>query len=155
MLFWVLAVVVTTPSDPSSLISHSFEVNTSMCPWSHIWMTLSRLWFIFSVSITLFSDASFLPKLIVPFPRILNELSLPNVIVPSFSCNHRNVLLFPVICLEHPLSTHWWLLEFWACKVILHSAICKSSCFFFQIVYCFGTFLVFFEGPEEPVNLRL
>ena len=94
MLFGVLAVVATSIFDPSFLISQYFELKMSMCPWSHIWLTLSQLCFMFSISKTFFVDASLFPRLTVPFPRILDELSLLNVIVPSISCNDQNVFLF-------------------------------------------------------------
>ena len=112
MLLGVLAAIATSLFDPSFLISQSFELKMSMCPWSHIWLTLSRLCFMFSMSKTFFADASLFPRIIVPFPRILDELLFPNVIVPSFACKVRKVFLFPVMCLEHALSMHQWLLEF-------------------------------------------
>ena len=82
MLFGFLEVVATNFPDSSLCILQSFEVNVSMCPWSHIWLTLSRLCFMFSVSKTLFVAMSLFPRMIVPFPSILDELSLLNVIVP-------------------------------------------------------------------------
>ena len=96
----------------------------------------------------------FASKTYYSFPKNLIELSLPNMVIPSFPLfNAKNMFLSPLIFFEHPLSIHQWLFVFWACKEIPHSSMCKSSCFFFQIVCCSGTCLFSFEGFEEPINM--
>jgi hypothetical protein len=137
MLFGVLIVVSTSLPDPSFLISHYFELNISVCPLSHIWLTLSKLCFIFSTSKTFHATTSLFPRLILPFPIILVELSLPNMTEPSFSFfNVTNCFFSLVICFEHPLSIYQWLLLFWACKENPHSSTFKSYFFIFQVLCC-------------------
>lgn len=114
--FGFLVVVSTNLLDFSLLILHFFESN-NMCPWSHIWLTLSRLWFNFSMSKINFAPYLFLLILIVPFPITFVEPSFLNEIVPSLS-SYKDTIFFlsPIICVEKPLSTYLTLLLLWAFK---------------------------------------
>ena len=67
MLFGVLVVVATSLPNHFLQISHSFELNRSVCPWSHIWLTLNILLFMFSISRQFSSKYYLFPILFVPF----------------------------------------------------------------------------------------
>ena len=94
MLLGVLEAVATNFPESSRLILQSFEVNVSTCPWSHIWLTLSRLCLIFSMSRTSFATTSLLPRVTVPFPSTLDELSFPKVTVPFFLVTSKRYSCF-------------------------------------------------------------
>ena len=70
-------------------------------------------------------------KLTIPLPFIFHDASFPKVTFPYLlSLKVGNLLLSPVICLEHPLSIYQGLFCLWADNTSLH----LSSSLFFQIL---------------------
>jgi len=84
---WVL--VVTNLLDFSLLISHFFESKSSVCPWSHICLTLNRLWFMLYMRSLSFAVVALLQSLIVRVPITFADPSFPKDIVPSLSFFQR------------------------------------------------------------------
>jgi len=79
LLFGVLTIVATNFPDPSFVISHFFYSNIILCPWSHSWLTLSNLCFMFSTCRKFSFSKSLVSSFIVPFPIILAKLSKKNI----------------------------------------------------------------------------
>jgi len=119
---------------------------------------LSKLFFILSTSRTFPTTTSLFRRLIVPFDKILVELSLENMADPSFYFfNVTNIFLSPIICFEHPLSIYQWIILFWACKKNPHSSTFNSSCFLFQVICCSHISLkeTFLVSLEENIKSLL
>lgn len=62
-----------------------FELNISVCPWSHIFLTLIKICFVYSTGNFFYATAwSLLPRLIVPFP----------IIWQGYHCQKWQIFLF-------------------------------------------------------------
>ncbi len=87
---------------------------------------------------------------------ILHGASLAKVTLHVlYSLSDKNILLSPIICLEHPFSTYQWLPWFWAYKTTPHSSF-LSTLFFFYVLgswtcFVWGVVLVF--CVQHPVSL--
>ena len=96
------------------LISHSQELNMRLYPWSHIWITLRRLCFRYSIHKTFSILSLLLSKMRVPFPTIFNLSLSPKVTLPSFFFKVMKFVLSHFIWLEHSLLITHLSLFFWA-----------------------------------------
>ena len=111
MLFGFLIDFSTNILDPSFLISHFFELNRNVCPWSHIRLTLSRLCVIFLMSRTLSAsfpnktDPFFLSSVlqICPCP-LLCALNIHCQLTIHFFCFGLVKKLHILQCLVYPAS---------------------------------------------------
>ena len=71
MSFGARLAVATILPYPPFLISNFVELNSIVCPWSHICPTLGRLWFMFSTNKTFLAITSFLSRVTVLDPITL------------------------------------------------------------------------------------
>ena len=129
----------------------------SIFPWSQVCLTLRILGFIFSTSSTFFSLFFLFPKVIVHFPCTLVDTLSPNVTLHfSLFVRLKNLILSPVICLEHPLSIYHWHFLFLTYRATFHPVIFSSTCFSFHILlYLLLGMLVFKDciGNLHSMNL--
>jgi len=88
-----LAVATILPYIPF-LISHFVELNSIVCPWSHIFPTLSRLLFMFSTNRTLLARASWFPRVTVPDPITFEDPSFPKDMVPPSSLSKIQISFY-------------------------------------------------------------
>jgi len=157
MLLGILTSVATKFMDSYFLILHLFYSNTSLCSWSHIWLTLNKFCFMFSTNKKFSTVASLLLSLTVPLPIIKDDLSFPNVIDPSISLfNVKNASLSPVTCFKHPLSTYHPRFLCWAFRARLHYSVLNWSCFLIHILCgsCLGLMIFFFGSLGGMVSLQ-